>query len=185
MSPVKDTNADATLVRACLDGDQKAFEALVRKYQKPLYNLALRMVRDRDDAMDIVQGVFVKVYQKLASYDENHGFFSWIYRITINEAINFSRRGKRIDEYESGITGAEEPAQEGAHEARELGDEIEKAIAMLKLDYRMVIVLRHYHDFSYEEMADVLLVPEKTVKSRLFSARQQLKDILTARGVTE
>lgn len=185
MSPVNDKNADAALVRAALDGDQKAFEALVRKYQKPLYNLALRMVRDRDNAMDVVQGVFVKVYQKLDSYDEKHGFFSWIYRITINESINFAKRGKRIEEYESGISAAEEPAQEDAHEVRELGDELEKAIAMLKLDYRMVVVLRHYHDFSYEEMAEVLLIPEKTVKSRLFSARQQLKDILTARGVTE
>jgi RNA polymerase sigma-70 factor (ECF subfamily) len=182
---MKDANADAILVRECLAGDSRAFEALVRKYQKPLYNLALRMVRDRDDAMDVLQAVFVKVYQKLDSYDEKHGFFSWIYRITINESINFAKRARRGDEYESGITAAYQPAQESAQDARALEEEIEQAIAMLKLDYRTVIVLRHYHDFSYEEMAEVLMIPEKTVKSRLFSARQQLKEILTRRGITQ
>jgi RNA polymerase sigma-70 factor (ECF subfamily) len=182
---MKEANADSILVRECLAGDSRAFETLVRKYQKPLYNLALRMVKDRDDAMDVVQGVFVKVYQKLDSYDEKHGFFSWIYRITINESINFGKRAKRVDEYESGVTAAQEPVQESAQDARALEEEIERAIAMLKLDYRTVIVLRHFHDFSYEEMAEVLMIPEKTVKSRLFSARQQLKEILTRRGITQ
>jgi RNA polymerase sigma-70 factor (ECF subfamily) len=185
MSSVKDTNADAILVRQCLAGDTRAFDALVHKYQKPLYHLALRMVRDRDDAMDIVQGVFVKVYQKLDSYDDRHEFFSWVYRITINESINFTNRSKRNQEYQSGETVVLPPAQEAAHNATALSAEIGAAIDMLKLDYRMVIVLKHYHDFSYQEMAEILGIPEKTVKSRLFSARQQLKEILTARGVTQ
>ena len=184
MSSVNDTTADATLVRQCLAGDTRSFDALVHKYQKPLYHLALRMVRDRDDAMDIVQSVFVKVYQKLDSYDERHEFFSWIYRITINESINFANRSKKSEEYQSGETVVLPATQEAAHSATALSEEIGEAIAMLKLDYRTVIVLKHYHDFSYQEMADVLGIPEKTVKSRLFSARQQLKEILTARGIT-
>ena len=185
MSSVKDPNADAILVRQCLAGDSRAFDALVRKYEKPLYHLALRMTRDRDDAMDIVQGVFVKVYQKLDSYDEKHEFFSWIYRITINESINFTNRAKRNEEYQSGESVVLAPTQEATRSAEALSEEIIEAIEMLKPDYRMVIVLKHYHDFSYQEMAEVLSVPEKTVKSRLFTARQQLKDILTARGITE
>jgi RNA polymerase sigma-70 factor (ECF subfamily) len=185
MSSVKGANSDATLVRQCLSGDTRAFDALVRKYQKPLYHLALRMVRDRDDAMDVVQGVFVKVFQKLDSYDERHEFFSWIYRITINESINFANRAKRSEEYQSGETVVLPPTQEAARSATALSEEIGAAIDMLKLDYRMVIVLKHYHDFSYQEMAEILGIPEKTVKSRLFSARQQLKEILTARGVTQ
>jgi RNA polymerase sigma-70 factor, ECF subfamily len=184
MSSLNDTNADATLVRQCLAGESRAFDALVRKYQKPLYNLALRMVKDRDDAMDIVQGVFVKVYQKLDAYDERHGFFSWIYRITINESINFMNRSKRNEEYQSGETVVLPATQEAARSATALSEQIDQAIAMLKLDYRTVIVLKHYHDFSYHEMAEVLGIPEKTVKSRLFTARQQLKEILTAKGVT-
>lgn len=185
MSSVKDPNADAVLVRQCLAGDSRAFDALVRKYEKPLYHLALRMTRDRDDAMDIVQGVFVKVYQKLDSYDDKHEFFSWIYRITINESINFTNRAKRNEEYQSGESVVLAPTQEATRSAEALSEEIIEAIEMLKPDYRMVIVLKHYHDFSYQEMAEVLSVPEKTVKSRLFTARQQLKDILTARGITE
>jgi RNA polymerase sigma-70 factor (ECF subfamily) len=185
MSSVKEPNADAILVRQCLAGNTRAFDALVRKYQKPLYHLALRMVRDRDDAMDIVQGVFVKVFQKLDSFDERHEFFSWIYRITINESINFASRSKRNEEYQSGESVALAPTQEAARSASALSEEIGDAISMLKMDYRLVIVLKHYNDFSYQEMADMLEIPEKTVKSRLFSARQQLKDILTARGVTQ
>jgi RNA polymerase sigma-70 factor (ECF subfamily) len=185
MSTVKDPNADASLVRQCLAGDARAFDAIVRKYQKPLYHLALRMVRDRDDAMDIVQGVFVKVYQKLDSYDERREFFSWIYRITINESINFSNRARRNEEYQSGESVVLAPTQESVRSAAALSAEIAGAIEMLKPDYRMVIVLKHYHDMSYQEMADVIGVPEKTVKSRLFTARQLLKDILTAKGITE
>jgi len=175
---------DADLVRQCLAGNQRAYEALVRKYEKPIFNVALRMLRDRDDAMDVTQTVFVKAYEKLNLFDEKREFFSWIYRIAINESINLSKRDKRLDEYESGITAALAPTQEDQHSADALTEEINRAIEMLKLDYRMVIVLKHFHDFSYQEMADVLGIPEKTVKSRLFSARQQLKEILSGRGVT-
>lgn len=175
-------HADADLVRECLAGEPRAFETLVHKYEKPIFNLALRMLKDRDDAMDVAQTVFVKAYEKLDSYDDKHGFFSWVYRIAINESINFKKRSKRQDEYESGVTAALAPTQEADRHADALSDEIERAIEMLKVDYRMVIVLKHFQDFSYEEMAEVLQIPEKTVKSRLFTARQQLKEILDAKG---
>lgn len=177
-------HADAQLVRECLAGNQRAFETLVRKYEKPIFNLALRMLKDRDDAADVAQTVFVKAYEKLDSFDETHGFFSWIYRIAINESINFNKRTKRLDEYESGVTAVLPPNQEEKHGAAVLRDEMIEAIEMLTLDYQMVIVLRHFHDFSYDEMAEVLSVPEKTVKSRLFTARQQLKEILATKGIT-
>ena len=177
-------HTDAELVRECLGGNQRAFEALVRKYEKPIFNVALRILKDRDDAMDIAQTVFVKAYEKLESFDEKREFFSWIYRIAINESINASKRTRRLDEYESGVTAALPPSQEEQRSAEALSEEIERAIEVLTLDYRMVIVLRHFHDFSYQEMAEILDIPEKTVKSRLFTARQQLKEILTARGVS-
>jgi RNA polymerase sigma-70 factor (ECF subfamily) len=183
MSSLK-AHTDAELVRECLAGNQRAFETLVRKYEKPIYNVALRILRDPDDAMDIVQTVFVKAYEKLESFDEKREFFSWIYRIAINESINASKKTRRQDEYQSGVTAALPPSQEDQRNAEILSGEIERAIEVLTLDYRMVIVLRHYHDFSYGEIAEILDIPEKTVKSRLFTARQQLKEILTARGVT-
>jgi RNA polymerase sigma-70 factor, ECF subfamily len=175
--------ADAELVRECRAGDPRAFETLVRKYERPIYNLALRMLKDRDDAMDITQTAFVKAYEKLGSFDDRHDFFSWIYRIAINESINFSKRNRRRDDYESGVTVALPATQETDRRAGALSAEIEQAIEMLKMDHRMVIVLKHFQDFSYEEIAEVLRIPEKTVKSRLFTARQQLKEILDARGV--
>jgi RNA polymerase sigma-70 factor (ECF subfamily) len=178
------SRADAELVRACLSGDQRAFETLVRTYERPVYNVALRILKDPDDAADVAQNVFVKAYQSLGSFDESREFFSWVYRIAINESINFGKRNKRRDEYESGVTAALAPTQEASHGARVLRDEVIDAIGRLTMDYQMVIVLRHFHDFSYEEMAEVLSIPEKTVKSRLFSARQQLKEILAEMGIT-
>lgn len=184
MSSMKD-HTDADLVRESLSGNARAFDALVRKYEKPIFNLALRMTKDRDDAADVAQSVFVKAYQKLDSFDETHEFFSWIYRIAINESINFKKRTKRLDEYESGVSAVLSPTQEAAHGADVLRDEIVGAIETLTMDYQIVIVLRHFHDFSYEEMAEVLSVPEKTIKSRLFTARQQLKEVLATKGITQ
>jgi len=174
---------DATLVCDCLGGDNAAFECLVRKYERPIYNLAYRMLKDRDDAEDITQTVFVKAYEKLDKFDPSHQFFSWIYRIAINESINYAKKARRMDEYESGISGSATSTPEDVYGDESLSEEIGDAIRQLKLDYRMVLVLKHYHDFSYQEIAEILDIPDKTVKSRLFSARQQLKDILTARGI--
>jgi len=174
---------DAVLVDQSLKGDNRAFEALVLKYEKPVYNLALRMVRVPEDAEDIAQTVFVKAYEKLDSYNPAHRFFSWIYRIAVNESINFCKRNKRTDDYESGVTGVDELTPEENFRAEQLGEHIGDAIGRLKLDYRLVLVLKHFHDFSYREMSEILQIPEKTVKSRLFTARQQLKLILEKEGI--
>lgn len=174
---------DTALVRATLEGDNAAYEVLVKKYHRPIYNLALRMVKKPEDAEDITQNVFVKAYEKLDSYRPSHQFFSWIYRIAVNESINFSKRQRRLDEYESGVTAFREETPADAYGQDALSNAIGRAIKMLKIDYRLVIVLKHYHDFSYKEMSEVLGVPVKTVKSRLFTARQQLKEILESEGI--
>lgn len=169
---------DAELVAKSLQGDQAAFEVLVRKHRQPIYNLALRIVTDPEDAEEIAQSVFVKAYEKLDTYNPAYKFFSWIYRITLNESLSYAKRRSNMDEYESGISAIEEFTPEENLEEGELIHKISSAVSRLKTDYRMVVVLRHYHDFSYQEMSEVLQIPEKTVKSRLFTARQQLKEIL-------
>jgi RNA polymerase sigma-70 factor (ECF subfamily) len=174
---------DSALVRQCLNGDNRSFEVLVRKYQAPIYNLALRMVRVPEDAEDITQTVFVKAYEKLDSYNPAHRFFSWIYRIAVNESINFVRRRKRTDEYESGVSAKNEATPEANLRDDELARTVGQAISSLKMDYRLVVVLKHYHDFTYVEIGDILQIPEKTVKSRLFTARQLLKEKLAKEGV--
>ena len=84
-------NADAARVRECLAGNPQAFAALVEQYEKPVYNVALRMLRNAEDARDIAQSVFMKAYQNLSSYDPQYKFYSWIYRMAINESLNILR----------------------------------------------------------------------------------------------
>ena len=175
---------DSVLVAECLNGNSRAYEVLVGKYERPIFNLALRMVKDYEDAADVAQTVFVKAYENLRSYNPAHQFFSWIYRIAINESINFAKKRKTHEEYESGrVASLKESTPEEALGDSELAGQVGAAILRLKTDYRMVIVLKHYHDFSYEEMAEILDIPEKTVKSRLYTARQLLQRTLTERGL--
>jgi RNA polymerase sigma-70 factor (ECF subfamily) len=174
---------DAALVRRCVQGERRAFEQLVLKYQKTVFNAALRMLHHSEDARDVAQTVFLKAYEHLADYDPNHRFYSWIYRITLNESIN-QLNGRR----RTAPVPEDEPSDgagpEQLVEVEWSGRRIQAALMSLKDEYRSVIVLRHYLDCSYEEMAEVLQVPEKTVKSRLFSARQILRDALQPPGTT-
>lgn len=171
---------DLTLVRQFLGGERKAFEPLVERYQKAVYNVALRMSNDPDDAADITQNVFIKASEKLGTYDPKYKFFSWIYRIAVNESINFTaaaRRGEALpEELVSGESNPEEIAQAGM-----LSESIEQGLLQLADDSRIVIILRHFEELSYEEIGFILGLPVKTVKSRLFTARQSLKKVLSKR----
>ena len=175
---------DKDLVRRCLTGDTKAFEILLERYEKPVFNVALRMVANSDDAADVTQSVFVKAYEKLNSYDDHHKFFSWLYKIAVNTSLNLLEQKKRGD-----LLGNEDVAEEHSLdetiEAAERVEKLEDAILQLPVEYRIVIVLKHFQDLSYEEMGMVLELPESTVKSRLFTARQMLKDLLTKSGLLE
>ncbi len=169
-------------VRECREGNTRAFEPLVNEYKKPVYNAALRMVGDPDDAADITQSVFVKAFTKLHTYDERYKLFSWLYRMAINESINFLKEKRRFQSLDEDVAAPEELPE--AHvDGERLNKEIQEGLMQLKPDYRAVLVLKHFHDLSYEEVSRVLDVPEKTVKSRLFTARQLLKDVLSKRGI--
>ena len=172
---------DQELIERCQRGDRRALEELLETYQRPVYNAAFRMLGNADDASDVMQTVFLKVFERLDRYDPEYKFFSWIYRIAINESINQYKRGKRQTELdESQPSGAPGPADEA-----QLDDDsrrVQVALMALQEDYRMVIVLRHFSDMSYREMSEVLHIPEITVKSRLYTARQLLKDQLDTDG---
>lgn len=174
---------DKDLVRQCLKGDQKAFECLLDRYQKPIFNVALRIVGNADDAAELTQTVFVRIYEKLGTYDERYKFFSWLYKIAVNASINFLEQKKRYDVLTDREV-SQEPRVEEQVEASERAEKLEDAILELRTEYRIVIVLRHFHDLSYDEMGKILDLPEKTVKSRLFTARQMLKDILVKAGLS-
>ncbi len=178
---MKETD-DLGAVRSCLDGDVKSFELLVEKYQGVVYNIALRMARDPEDAEDISQAAFLKAYEKLGTYRESFRFYSWLYRIAVNEALNFLDRRRRFTRLDERI---EDPRQavDAASEARERDERIEEALMELKPDHRAVLILRHFEDFSYDEIGAILDIPEKLVKSRLFTARQVLREILVKKGI--
>lgn len=174
---------DAELVRDCLRGDAQAFGVLVERYQKAIFNAAIRMVSDFEEARDISQNVFLKAYENLPSYNPRYKFYSWIYRIAVNESINHLHKRARVEpmgvvEPESRHRGPDQTFSDG-----ELEKVVQEALMTLKTEYRSVVVLRHFLECSYEEMSDILQVPEKTIKSRLFSARQALKDVLFRKGV--
>ncbi len=174
---------EATLLDRCLGGDGGAFGQLIDRYQRVLYNVSLRMVGNREDAKDITQTVFLKAYQAMKTFDRRHKFFSWIYRIMINETLNHLSKRKRTEPLDETFRSDEAGPDEDCSRNR-LRDSIQTALLELSTDYRQVIVLRHYAELSYEEMSEVLHVPEKTVKSRLHTARQLLGEILPKHGIT-
>jgi len=174
---------DQALVERCLKGDRQALEALIGEYQRPLFNAAYRILGNPEDAADATQAAFLKAFEHLASYDPKYKFFSWIYRIAVNEAINQFKRNRKQEELDESAVDSG-PGPDLVADAGDLSREIQDGLMALTEDYRTVVVLRHYSDCSYREIGEILQIPEKTVKSRLFSARQLLRDHFVANGIT-
>jgi RNA polymerase sigma-70 factor (ECF subfamily) len=173
-----EADEDVLRVARCLRGDPSAFDDIVRRYERVLFSVAHRMLGNYEDALDATQNAFVHAYEGLESYDPGRRFFSWIYRIAVNECLNF-RRARRPSEplpEQMAAAAAGSPLETVA--ALERSQWIDGALVRLSEEHRLVVVLRHFADLSYNEMSDVLGVPEKTVKSRLFEARQRLGDLL-------
>ena len=169
------------LIARCLAGDSAAFEPLVARYHPPLFRVALRLLNDREEAKDVTQTAFLKAYKSLATCDRRRRFFSWIYRILLNECLNH-RRDRRptqvLDESLAADAGGSDPL-----EVRETRQRVRHALLQLPAEQRDVIVLRHFAEMRYEQIAVAVGIPEKTVKSRLFSARQRLCELLAAEKV--
>lgn len=173
---------DEKLVQRCLSGDTEAFGELVARYEKPLFNAALRILRDREEARDATQNAFVKAWQNLAQFDRNRRFFSWIYRITLNESLNRATRRKQSEPLDDRLVDhAASPAEQA--ERTQQSALLERAMAQLPDAQREVLVLRHWLDLSYDEIGEAIHLPAKTVKSRLFSARVRLAEVLATMGV--
>ena len=172
---------DTKLIERCINGDRKAFDSLLVRYEKPVFNAALRMLNSRDDAMDVTQTVFLKVFENFGRYDPSRRFFSWIYRITLNESINWLGKTNRLEplqfEARDDARGPDEQV-DSTNESQRL----QAALMSIKADYRSVVILKHFLGCSYTEISQILEIPEKTVKSRLYSARQLLKNALDPSG---
>ncbi len=187
------TATDQAVVEWARAGHERAHRELVRRYERPVFSLIYRMVRDRERAEDLAQETFVKVLNALDSYRAEYKFSSWIFKIANNAAIDQLRR-KELDtlsldgapdavtpERQEGTSlqiadGTESPLQE--LEARELGGQIEQAIAKLRPEYRSCIILRHVEGYPYEEIAEMLDLPLGTVKTYIHRARSELRTLL-------
>jgi RNA polymerase sigma-70 factor, ECF subfamily len=172
---------DKELVRKTLAGDDRAFGELVDSCQTPLYNLALRLLGNREDARDALQAAFIKAYTKLHTYDCRYRFFAWIYRIVMNEALNSLKTRRRHEELDDRLPDRSDNRWSPERDSQ--SRLVQEALMRLPMNYRQAIVLRYWSDLSHKEIAEILSVPEKTVKSRLFSARQLLIRELIHQGV--
>ena len=177
---IVDDEADEVLVERYRHGDRDAFAALVVRYQRPVFNAAWWVVKNADDAADIAQSVFLKVAERIDDFDPQYRFFSWLYRIAVNEALNSLRRHGREEplDDEVDVPGPDGDAPDRRLEDARLSARLRDAMARLSTNDRTVLVLRHFSELSYQEIAQVLELDEKTVKSRLHEARMRLRGML-------
>lgn len=184
---------DQEVVERASTGSEAAYRELVRRYQRPVFSLTYRMVRDRELAEDLTQETFVKVLNAIDRYRPEYKFSSWIFKIANNAAIDHLRRREldtlSLDGGPDAMTpdrvqatslqlgdGAESQLEE--LEARELGTQIERAIGALRPEYRSCIIMRHVEGRAYDEIADVLDLPLGTVKTYIHRARAELRESL-------
>ncbi len=190
--------ADAQLVDRARKGDMQAFEELITRYRGRVYGMTLNMTGSDADARDLSQEVFIKAWRALPGFEARAQFFTWIYRITQNVVIDWSRK-RRIrpgTEFNDELAAAPEAAAvtvphgevspDRALENRELGKRIREALAQLTPEHRAVVLLKEVDGLSYQEIADTVGCAIGTVMSRLFNARKKLqellKDVYPARG---
>ncbi len=164
------------------DGDRSAFTDLVVRYQRPIFNAAFWITKRSEDASDVAQTTFLKAAERIDDYDPRYKFFSWIYRIAVNEALNQVRaqhEDESDDETDLSAPESADPARQ--LDARQQSQRLQAALMKLSANDRAVITLRHFAEESYADIAIALDIEEKTVKSRLFDARQRLRQLLESR----
>ena len=185
--------SDQQVVVFAQEGREDAYRELIKRYERPVFSLIYRMVRDNETAEDLAQETFIKVLNNIDRYRPEFKFSSWLFKIANNITIDHLRRRQldtiSIEGAPDAITaeskrataislasGGESPLQE--LESKELGAQIEKAIAKLRPEYRACIILRHVEDYSYDEIAEIVKLPLGTVKTYIHRARAELRDSL-------
>jgi RNA polymerase sigma-70 factor (ECF subfamily) len=184
---------DHDLIALAASGSEKAYRELLDRYQRPVFSLIYRMVRDREQAEDLAQETFVKVFNHIESFNPKYKFSSWIFKIASNLTIDAlrkkdlktvsldgSRNAETADEVDATritVESRDENPEEFL-EAKELGQEIERAIGQLRPEYRQAILLRHVEGRPYEEIAEIMGVPLGTVKTFIHRARGELRETL-------
>ncbi len=191
MEPAVQTDKELAAVAA--DGREAAYAELLKRYERPVFSLIYRMVRDRTLAEDLAQEAFIRAFHAIGSYDPRYKFSSWIFKIANNHTIDHLRKRKldtvsihgsphaRTAREEEQTRLVVESMDENPHEYvehRELGSQIEQAIGKLRPEYRTAILLRHVEGYAYDEISEIMDLPLGTVKTYLHRARSELKELL-------
>ncbi|MHB8420429.1 MAG: RNA polymerase sigma factor [Myxococcales bacterium] len=185
---------DSKLLSRARSGDGDAYRLLVERYERRVFHLAYSLVKSREDAADIAQDAFVKAYQSLANFKGEATFYTWLYRITNNLAIDLLRRRRPGESFDSDEAAQEDPADvqpgtgvlgsrlgtnpQRSALRRELAEKMEEALEQLPEKHRAILLLREVAGLSYEELSETLGIPKGTVMSRLFHARSKMQEIL-------
>jgi RNA polymerase sigma-70 factor (ECF subfamily) len=183
-APFSETSDDELILKA-QEGEARAYDVLVRRYQRKIYFLAYRMVKGHDAADDIAQETFINAYFAIKSFKVGYSFFTWLYRICMNLSINYLKRKKFVipeSQFEEEVSPLEREATKtdpsDDYASKEIKAKIEKALDSLPPKFKTVLVLRLYEDLSYEEIAKTLKISVGTVMSRLFRARERMQEML-------
>jgi RNA polymerase sigma-70 factor (ECF subfamily) len=191
---LEDAQLAALLVRRCIAGDSSAWEELVQRHHRRIYNICYRFAGSADDAQDLTQEVFIKIYRTLGSFDTERGaFMTWVTTVTRNLLVDHFRKTKQdrmTDSLDAAPSEHEDamPLSEQIHDqsappdaraqSAEVGEAVHKALQKLSPDLREAVILRDLQDMDYREIATVLKVPEGTVKSRINRGRAELARLL-------
>lgn len=184
---------DGALVMLCKKGDIDAFEELVKRHQKKMLNIAFRMTGNYEDACEVVQDSFVAAYKAMDQFEQRARFSTWLYTIVVNQTRNYLKKASTVSgraEYsldepinsEAGFIRPEpaspDPSVLETLEQREVQSRVQQCISALDAEFREVLVLRDIQGFSYDEISSMLKIADGTVKSRLFRARESVKNCL-------
>lgn len=168
---------DHSIIKKVREGDVEAFAHIVERHQQTIFNLTFQMTGNEEDARDLTQDIFIKAYLNLDRVDPRYKFFSWLYRLGVNHTLDHIRQRKPyvlIEEQEV----HERQTQDDIVDLLKTRVNVRKAILKLKPKYRLLIVMKYYSAMSYEQMSSITGIPESRVKSRLFEARQMLRNLL-------
>jgi RNA polymerase sigma-70 factor (ECF subfamily) len=190
---------EAGLIRACQEGDQGAFNLLVWRWEKPLFNVTYKYVGDAHTAQDLVQETFLRVLKSIRGYTHRGSFSTWLYRIAVNLCKDHLKKKRlpmvSLHDYYTTSSGEkvyvkDRVADEGARSDADLAasrreETVRRLLAGLPEDQRVVILMKEYQDLTFREIAEVLEVPEGTVKSRLYHGLRAMREQLERSGITE
>ncbi|NLC38898.1 MAG: sigma-70 family RNA polymerase sigma factor [Clostridia bacterium] len=173
--------SDEVLVQKCLEGDRGAFAEIVRRYQKQIYSLAYRLTNHMEDAQDLAQEIFIKLYQVLDKYDTQKPFFPWMYKVATNVCYTLLRKRpadevplEKVIEFGPIVLQSQNQPEE-RYEAKEMQLLVQQAIAQLPEKYRIPLVLRYLEEFSYRQIAEIMDLPLTTIETRLYRGKALLQ----------